>query len=158
MDFEAPEPGTVRNPETLSVESRAKRPLDGQKEGIDRLMELRSRPDAVYAGRLVGPWTAIRFTLMKEFEGDAEATQIAEAIKPHLLVLQQGRRDPTRHAPLGETATALEELIKQITENRMLMANETITSAVKKHQLTLSEYRNALANADDAADSEEDSE
>lgn len=144
LDFDAAAEGTVRNPEVVA-EGKAKRPRAGRKEGMERLMELRSQPDAVYAGKLIGPWTAIRFTLMKEFPDDSEGAAIAEDIKPILHALQVGRRDPTQQPPLADTTAQLGEIADRVRASSSLMDNETIASAVKRHDTTIAEF-NSVAS------------
>lgn len=157
LDFQAADEGTVHNPDVLT-EAKTKRPRQGRKEGTERLLEIRSKPDAVYAGKLIAPWTAVRFTLMKEYSDDAEATEIADELRPILTVLQQGRRDPTREAPLADTQAKLDELAERI-RGTDLIQNETISEALRRHAVTIDEFADAAANeAANAGGTEEDSE
>ena len=130
--------GTVRNPE-VEQKRRGPRGKAGLKPGSERLTELRSRPDAVFAGRFTAPWTAVRYTLIKEYQDDEEASALSEEVRAVLAKLQTGRRDPTKVAPLDETLAELTALEQKITDSHFIR-NDTIAEAIRRHQLTVVEY------------------
>lgn len=162
--FPRPDTGDIPEPnpkivdpldfETPGKASKQKmKAVTGPRPGMERLIELRSQPDAVYAGKLTAPWSAVRYALLKEFpEDDTEAAEIADDIRTVLATLQSGRRDPTMVPPLAETVESLESLEERLESSPRFTENETIAKGLKRYALTLTEYH--AANRDGNAPEE----
>lgn len=141
LDFEANPEGTVR-PARAKQEKKRRKGATGPKPGMERIMELRNRPDAVFAGKLTAPWAAIRYTLMKQ--QDEDASILADEIGKVLADLQIARRDPTKTRAfddLEENLAALEEKVLA----SPWADDETIAASLERQNNMLEEFHEADA-------------
>ncbi|MBX2803852.1 MAG: hypothetical protein KTR31_39615 [Myxococcales bacterium] len=116
--------------------------MEGHKEGLERLAEIRSRPDAVHAGKLTAPWSTIRYALMKA--NDDEANALADDIAKVLAPLQSARRDPTTGKPFEEMETTLKDLEQRVAASKWA-EEESVSIALARHREILEEYHAAVA-------------
>ena len=122
----------------------------GTKPGMERIIELRSRPDAVTSGKLTSPWAAIRYVLMKA--QDPAASELAEEIADVLAELQIARRDPTKARSFEELSADLAALEAKVAASPWA-SDPDVAASLERHQSLLVEYAEADDDPD-AADGE----
>ncbi|HHO54204.1 MAG TPA: hypothetical protein ENK18_25875 [Deltaproteobacteria bacterium] len=144
LDFDAGSQGTVRPPrdQRASKPGKKGKGVKGVKPGMERIMELRNRPDAVFAGRLTAPWSAIRYTLMQQ--QDEDASILADEIGKVLADLQIARRDPTKTRAFDELEDNLADLEEKVLASPWA-DDETIAASLDRQNSMLDSFHEADA-------------
>ncbi len=133
---QSPKPGD--GPARRRRKGRPDKPRADEETSPALIVELRSQPEAVYAGRLIAPWSAVRYALMRA--DDATATALADDIRDVLVVLQSGRRDPRDMTDFEATAGELSDLAERVRDSAWA-DEEIVQKALKRHDIAIAEYR-----------------
>lgn len=117
----------------------------GPKPGTEALMEKRNRPEVVYASKLVTPFSAIRYTLMR-LKDDPAALALAEEVGAvSNSELRTIRLDPDT-VTWDELEAKMQPAIDKVTASSYA-SDPTIAKALERYKQFVAEYHDAKANA-----------
>jgi hypothetical protein len=111
----------------------------GVKPGMEDLVAKRNRPEAVYASKLVTPFSSIRYTLVKE--GSEPARALADEVGKVMADLRTMRLDPDAMA-WADLEAKTNAMMAQVKASPFA-SNEQIVRSSQKYEDYLAEYRTA---------------
>lgn len=111
-------------------------------------MEHLTTPEAIFAGRLSGPWTLVRRQLLAH--GDAEGKAWAETVTPLVTDLRNRRRDP-KSVDFAELRTRQDTLLTQLKAQPKWLEIEGVAVQVDRIEDLMAGYDQA--KTDEAAKS-----
>lgn len=114
----------------------------GIKPGAENRAALRNRPEAIYASKLITPFSAIRFTLMKE--GSEPAKALAEEVGSLMNDdLRKVRLDPDS-VPWADLEKEMDATVATIAASPFA-SDETIARSLGRYKEFIDEYHSAKA-------------
>ncbi|MCB9688543.1 MAG: hypothetical protein H6735_26130 [Alphaproteobacteria bacterium] len=140
----AVEPGTVvrANGGAPRPERDLSRMVTGQKPGMERFTERRNRPEVIYSGKLIAPWAAVRYVLLKDGSDDAKA--LADELNQGVLTdLRSIRTEEDSRAAMDALEPGM--VTAAATVRASAWADDpTVTQAMSRYEALLAEYHQAL--------------
>lgn len=130
LDFKSDGRDRRNRPEQVRVAHRdARPPMTKVPRSRIKGMEHLATPEAVYSGRLSGPWTLVRRQLLAN--GDDEARGWAESITPVVVDLRARRRDP-ESVDFDELRGRQEALLNEIKTHEGWLELEGVAAQVDR--------------------------
>jgi hypothetical protein len=112
----------------------------GVRPGMEEVAAKRNRPEAIYASKLVTPFSSIRYTLVKE--GSEPAKALAEEISGTMAELRTVRLDPDAQA-WDDLQAKTDAMIAKVKASPFA-TNEQITRSLKRYDDFVAEYHKAI--------------
>lgn len=145
LDFKNEKAGSRENKvEHVRVARREARSPEMERVPRSRLQGLEhlATPEAVYSGRLSGPWTLVRRQLLAN--GDDAAREWAETITPVVVDLRARRRDP-KSVDFDELRKRQEGLLADIKGNAGWLEIEGVAAQIDRIEDLIASYDEAKA-------------
>ena len=120
------------------------RVMTGPKPGSEALTASRNRPEIVYSGKIIAPWSAIRYVLLKV--GTPEAKTLADELGDG--VMDDLRKIRTSEDPEGlwaSTEPKMAETAAKVAASPW-GSDETVVKSIERYELLLKEFHEAKAN------------
>ncbi len=140
-------PGTVVSPRASS--RRRDFDLDGAvtgvKPGTEEFIAKRNRPEIVYSGKIVAPWSAMKYVLLKD--GSDEAKALADEIGTSIMAPLRGVRTS---ADPREAMDAIEPAMASMAvkvEASSWATDDTVAKSLARYHGYIEEYHQALDSA-----------
>ena len=116
----------------------------GPKPGSEALTAARNRPEIVYSGKIIAPWSAIRYVLLKV--GTPEAKALADELGDG--VMDDLRKIRTSDDPEGLWASTEPKMAETAAKLAASPwgSDETVVKSLERYQLLLKEFQEAKAN------------
>lgn len=137
-------PGSAINPKLAGKVRKTidpDRKLTGPKPGTEELIAKRNKPEAVFAGKIVAPWSGIRYVLMKD--GSPEATALSDEINVLMGDLRTLRNDPSA-MPWAEVEAKMNTAAEKVAASRFA-SDPTVTQGLDRYKTILAEYHAAAS-------------
>lgn len=138
------EPGTVVRSDRTGPrpEKDLSRMVTGQKPGMERFLEHRNRPEVVYSGKLIAPWAAVRYILLKDGSDDAKA--LADELNQGVLTDLRGiRNEEDSRAAMDAVEPEMAKAAETVRASKWA-DDPTVAQAMTRYEALLVEYHQAL--------------
>lgn len=137
-------PGSAINPRLAGKVRKTidpDRKITGPKPGQEELIAKRNRPESVFAGKIVAPWSGIRYVLMKD--ASPEAITLSDEINLLMSDLRTLRQDPDA-IPWADAEDKMNAAAEKVAASRFA-ADPTVTQGLERYKSILAEYHAAAA-------------
>lgn len=107
------------------------------------IREARNKPEVVYAGKVMGPWSAMRYVLLKD--GSPEAKALGDEINTEVMAELRKIRtadDPLTIWPVLEPK--MDALAATIAESRW-GSDESVVKSIERYRTTMQDFHDAQA-------------